>query len=202
MGGGLDSRIPSLLDGYFSDKGVDVVVRTYSFDPDKAWEQLTAWADELKPDMVIGESLGANYAVALCPQRPHLYVSPAMNAPKFIVRYAWVAHIPGMTSLLNRFFRPTRPLRQEMDFRPSVMKRYGKVYERACAASRRRLDGDNATSFAFFGNRDHYVKWGVVDMKKWDDRFGSYCIYPGSHFMENEFVYSLLIPKIESVLSL
>lgn len=89
-----------------------------------------------------------------------------------------------------------------MDFRPLVMKRYGKVYERACAASRRRLDGYNAISFAFFGNRDHYVKWGVVDMKKWDDRFGSYCIYPGSHFMENEFVYSLLIPKIESVLSL
>jgi pimeloyl-ACP methyl ester carboxylesterase len=58
MGGGSDSRIPSILSEYIS-----VVTRTYSFDPDVAAEQISSWVDELKPVLVIGESLGALHAL-------------------------------------------------------------------------------------------------------------------------------------------
>ena len=46
MGGGGDSRIPSILKGQLD--GLDVVVRTYSFDPDVAWVQISSWVDELR----------------------------------------------------------------------------------------------------------------------------------------------------------
>ena len=61
MGGGADSRIPSVLNEYFSgqsDPVVRVVCRTYSFDPEIAHSQIESWLDECKPDLIVGESLG------------------------------------------------------------------------------------------------------------------------------------------------
>ena len=57
MGGGSDSRIPSILSECLCSthpNEVAVTVRTYDFDPEIAHEQITSWVDEIKPDMVIG----------------------------------------------------------------------------------------------------------------------------------------------------
>ena len=63
MGGGGDSRIPRLLKEQMDD--VQVLVRTYSFDPEIAANQIAAWMEELHPALVIGESLGSIHALRL-----------------------------------------------------------------------------------------------------------------------------------------
>ena len=47
MGGGGDSRIPSILDQALRPEGVRVVVRTYDVDPKVASRQIASWVDEL-----------------------------------------------------------------------------------------------------------------------------------------------------------
>ena len=71
MGGGEDSRIPAFLNDWFGAMRPDirVVVRTYDFHPDRAAAQIDAWYEELQPALVIGESLGANHALALYNRR-------------------------------------------------------------------------------------------------------------------------------------
>ena len=71
MGGGADSRIPGFLRDWFAAHGNDirVVVRTYDFNPDRAAAQIDAWYEELRPDLVIGESMGAIHALALLTRR-------------------------------------------------------------------------------------------------------------------------------------
>ena len=58
--------------------------------------------------------------------------------------------------------------------------------------------------FAFFGERDHYRRSGIVSIRTWRKYFGegTWATYPGTHFMEEEYVLSMLIPKIVSVLVL
>ena len=63
MGGGGDSRIPSILNDALAS--VRVVVRTYDFDPEVAAEQIASWVEELKPDLIIGESLGSLQAIRI-----------------------------------------------------------------------------------------------------------------------------------------
>lgn len=68
MGGGADSRIPAFLGDWFRSHGrkdLRVVVRTYDFNPDRAAAQIDAWYAELRPALVIGESMGAVHALAL-----------------------------------------------------------------------------------------------------------------------------------------
>ena len=56
--------------------------------------------------------------------------------------------------------------------------------------------------YAFFGTRDHYKKSGAVNVDTWRKMFGdTYQEYEGTHFMEEEYVYSLLVPKILEILS-
>lgn len=207
MGGGMDSRIPSVLAQHYAGRRfmrggeeceVEVVWRMYDFDPSVASAQMREWEEEFKPDMVIGESMGANHAISMqCGVGvPHLYVSPAVNAPKFFGRYAWTCWIPGVSLALKWTFRPKRPNRQKMRFRPWVLKKYKALHKKALG------NAGKDYSFAFFGTNDHYLKWGVVDIKAWDGAFGRYAMYPGSHFMEQEFLDSMLIPKINEVLGL
>ena len=62
MGGGEDSRIPSILSEHINeyvkspDIHIDIVVRTYDIDPEIAEKQIASWREELHPDLVIGES--------------------------------------------------------------------------------------------------------------------------------------------------
>ena len=126
MGGGGDSRIPSILKEHINpyiekcytgmaDKGVaaletgcphvSVVVRTYSFDPEVAWGQISSWMEELKPALVVGESLGSLNAIRI-KGVPHILVSPSLNAPVYLGYLAFLALIPGVTQLFDRIYRP------------------------------------------------------------------------------------------------
>ena len=87
MGGGGDSRIPRLLRERFAGTDLRCVVRTYDFDPEAGRAQIASWVEELQPSLVIGESLGAIQALRVR-GIPHLFVSPSLGAPDFLVRLA------------------------------------------------------------------------------------------------------------------
>ena len=99
MGGGSDSRIPSILAVALKPLGADVVVRTYDFNPETGHEQIKSWVEELSPALIIGESLGAVHALRIR-EIPHLLISPAVNAPLFL------PFISDMVSRNNISFRP------------------------------------------------------------------------------------------------
>lgn len=200
MGGGADSRIPNILKDYFNCQGgiccdsqyeISVVCRTYSFDPVVAWKQICGWVEELSPVLVIGESLGACNALKI-KGIPHIFVSPSLNAPLYLGCFAWTALIPGMTTLFDRIYKPREGDRQSLHFVWRILKNYRGHRRAALEASR----GEDC--FAFFGTRDHYRRSGIVSIRSWRRHFGkdSYQMYEGTHFMEEEYIYSLLVPKI------
>lgn len=209
MGGGADSRIPRLLSEWFSTHReqccvlgdeVSVVCRTYDFDPETAWEQICSWVEELDPALVIGESLGSCNALRVRRNSskqalPHILVSPALNAPLFLGYLSILTLVPGMTALMDRIYRPRPGNRQPLHFVHSTMKKYRGLRNRAL---RERDELVDAGICAFFGTRDHYRRRGIVSVRGWKKLFGegSFVMYEGSHYMEEESVYSLLIPKI------
>ena len=203
MGGGGDSRIPSILKEYFSsDTSLDikVVVRTYSFDPEEGRRQIAEWVDELSPSLVIGESLGAVQALRITGV-PHILVSPSLNAPLYLGYLAFLALIPGVTALLDRIYRPKEGDRQKLHFSFRILRKYRAHRKAALADSASQNAADRY--FAFFGTRDHYRKSGIVSVRTWEKYFGNtYEMYPGTHFMEEEFIISLLIPEIYKSLNI
>ncbi len=194
MGGGGDSRIPSILGEHIGG----VVVRTYSFDPEISQRQISGWVEELSPALIIGESLGALNAVRIT-GIPHILVSPALNAPLYFGCLSWMSLLPGVPALLDRIYRPDEGDRQQIHFSFRVMKRYFRLRRDALKNSPRY--GSRDLFFAFFGTRDHYRRSGIVSIRTYRKYFGdTYALYPGSHFMENEFVLSMLLPKIRSLI--
>ena len=196
MGGGGDSRIPSILNEHIGG----VVVRTYDFDPEIAGRQISAWVDELKPSLIIGESLGSLNAVKI-KGLPHILVSPSLNAPLYFGYLAFLTLIPGVTWLLDMIYKPREGDRQKLHFTFSTMRKYLPLRKDALMNSP--ASGGNDYYFAFFGTRDHYRRSGIVSIRTYRKYFGDgYAIYPGTHFMEEEFIISMLIPKIKEVLGI
>lgn len=200
MGGGGDSRIPSLLSSVFEPKGVKVVVRTYEFDPEKAASQISSWVDELKPALILGESLGSIHAIRIA-GIPHILISPSLNAPLYFSYLAWLSCIPGVTFLLDRIYRPREGDRQSLHFTFSVLRKYSK--HRKTALENSTLKGGKDYFYAYFGKKDHYRKTGIVSARTWKKYFGdSFEWYDGTHFTEEEYVYSLLVPHICNILGI
>lgn len=211
MGGGSDSRIPSILNEYFSacdsssgkqgkPTSVSVIARTYDFDPDKAHEQILSWVEELRPVLIIGESLGAIHALRVR-GFPHLLISPALNAPRFLHVLSYLAFIPGVTPLFDRIYRPKEGDRQSLHFSHAILSKYPLHLEDALANSIRA--GSDDFFFSFFGTRDHYRRTGVVSIRTWKKYFGdTFRIYEGTHFTEEEHIHRLVIPAIEKVLNM
>ena len=199
MGGGGDSRIPSILKDNLGT-GFEVVIRTYDFDPEVAHAQLSAWAAEVHPDLVIGESMGATHAVALRGY-PHLFVSPSLNAPRYFVALSWLTLIPGVTALFDKIYRPKSGDRQKLHFTFKPLSKWKRILSEAMLNTPR--NGSQDYFYAFFGTRDHYRRSGIVSIRTWKKYFGegTWTIYDGTHFMEYEYVLSLLIPKIHEVLA-
>ena len=192
MGGGGDSRIPSILNDALDS--VRVVVRTYDFDPEVAAGQIAQWVDELKPDLIIGEALGSLQAIRVT-GIPHLFVSPSLNAPLYFGRLAFLALLPGVTRLLDKIYRPKEGDRQKLHFTFGVLRKYRKHRKIALMNSTR--NGSQDFFYAFFGHQDHYRKSGIVSVKTWEKYFGkTYSMYDGTHFMEEEHIYSMLVPKV------
>lgn len=199
MGGGADSRIPSILRDALSGKA-DVVVRTYDFDPETAAIQIAGWVSELNPDLVIGESLGALHAIRI-KGVPHLLVSPALNAPLYFELMAWLSLIPGVTAIFDRIYKPREGDRQSLHFTFRTLRKYRHHRNAALAASPR--SGGQDVFLSFIGTKDHYRKSGVVSLKTWKKHFGeTFLMYEGTHFMEEEHIYSVLMPEICNMLNI
>ena len=205
MGGGGDSRIPSILREHFiSDHGecqIEVVCRTYSFDPEVASGQIRSWVAELQPSLLIGESLGSLHALRFS-NLPCLLVSPALNAPLYFELMAWLCLIPGVGLIFDRVYKPRDGDRQRLHFTFSLLRKY--IPHRVKALSSGSSSGLRSVPVhAFFGTRDHYRRSGVVSLGSWKRRFGdTFSVYEGTHFMEEEYIYSLLIPKVCDVLGI
>lgn len=192
MGGGEDSRIPSILKTILPE-GVSLTVRIYDFDPDLAKAQIKAWCSELRPDLIVGESLGALHALRI-PDLPKILVSPALGAPRLLNFYAWISLIPGVTPLLDHIYRPTRPGRQKLHFTFKVLRKYP-------AHGKAALEAPQSYVYAFIGLHDHYRRYGVVSVSLYRKHFGeTFSRYDGCHFMEEEYVRTILIEKILEVL--
>ena len=134
MGGGADSRIPALLRQELGPRGVDVIVRTYDFDPVTASGQIAGWVTELSPSLIIGESLGALHAIRI-KGIPHILISPSLNAPLYFSGLAWMTFIPGITALLDRIYRPREGDRQPLHFTYRTLKNYSGHRKAAIANS-------------------------------------------------------------------
>ena len=200
MGVGGDSRIPSILKDNLGPD-FEVVIRTYNFDPEVAHAQLAEWASEVRPDLVIGESMGATHAIALRGY-PHLFVSPSLGAPRYFVALSWLTLIPGVTPLFDKIYLPRPGDRQKLHFTYNPLRKWGRVLGDALRNTPR--NGSKDYFHAFFGTRDHYRRSGVVSIRTWKKYFGdgTWTLYDGTHFMEYEYVLSLLIPKIHEVLGI
>lgn len=216
MGGGGDSRIPSILAEHIDSfldamavhmAGADsvsrpdiyIVVRTYSFDPDIAWQQISSWVEELSPALIVGESLGSLNAIRI-KGIPHILVSPSLNAPLYLGYLASLTLVPGVTWLLDRIYRPREGDRQPLHFTFRTMRKY--IGLRKAALENAPSHGGKDYFHAFFGSHDHYRKSGIVSIRTWRRHFGgkdTYTVYDGTHFMEEEFVLSLLLPEIVSM---
>ena len=198
MGGGAESRIPSILKDILGLE-YSIVIRTYDFDPEVASEQLASWAAEVSPDLVIGESMGAIHAVALRGY-PHLLVSPSLNAPVFFRALASLAWIPGVTRFFDWYYHPKPGDRQALHFARKTLLKWPGIRKKALLNTP--LNGSEDYFYAFFGTRDKFRRSGVVLIRTWRKYFGegSWTVYDGSHFMEEEYIRSLLVPKILSLL--
>ena len=198
MGGGSDSRMPAILSDCFRHEPVRVVTRTYPFDPEEGARAVALWVEALRPDLLIGESQGALQAHRVR-AIPHLFVSPALGAPRFLGAAAVLSLLPGMRALLNRIYKPREGDWQPLDFRFSILRKYpahGRLALENCPRK-----GSADFFYAFFGRRDHYRRSGVVSLRRWRRLFGAdtYFLYDGTHFMEENFVRDLLDPKIRSL---
>ena len=200
MGGGGDSRIPSSRKDNLGPD-FEVLIRTDNFDPEVAHAQLAEWASEVRPDLVIGESMGATHAIALRGY-PHLFVSPSLGAPRYFVALSWLTLIPGVTPLFDKIYLPRPGDRQKLHFTYNPLRKWGRVLGDALRNTPR--NGSKDYFHAFFGTRDHYRRSGVVSIRTWKKYFGdgTWTLYDGTHFMEYEYVLSLLIPKIHEVLGI
>ena len=200
MGGGGDSRIPSILGEALRDKGVNVVVRTYDFDPEIAAAQIADWVSELSPSLIIGESLGSIHAIRI-KGIPHILISPSLNAPYFLGYLSWLAVIPGMTPLLDRIYKPREGDRQKLHFTFRTLRKYIRHGSEAMANTPR--SGSDDFFHAFFGTRDHYRRSGIVSLRAWKRCFGEcFTVYEGTHFTEEEHIYSKVLPFICKVLDI
>lgn len=198
MGGGSDSRIPSILSMALSSYGITVNVRTYDFDPEKAEVQIKSWVEELNPSLVIGESLGSLHALRIT-GIPRLFVSPALNAPFYFELMAWLTLIPGMTRVFDRIYKPREGDRQKLHFTFRTLRKY-RLHRRMALMT---AAGSGDTYHAFIGTRDHYLRSGVVSRRTWKKYFGeSFSTYDGTHFMEEEHVIALLVPEILNQLNI
>ena len=191
MGGGADSRIPSILSDCLGG-AYKVVTRTYDFDPEKAQKQIAGWIDELRPAVLAGESLGAAHALAMHRRfcLPTVLVSPALNAPALLSALAPLTLIPGIGPLFDRIYRPRPGDRQALRFRFRTLRKWRSLRDELRAPA----PESGVPLFAFFGTRDHYRRFGIVSLRGWRRRFGDarHAVYEGSHFMEEEYVRTLL----------
>ncbi len=200
MGGGSDSRVPRLLREYRPD--LNLVARTYAFDPEIALVQIQGWIDEVKPDLIMAESMGANYALVLGEGVPRLLISPGLGAPALIGKFCWLSLIPGEPALWGRIFKPREGDRQALSFDFRTSSHFRPLAKMVRDAMQKGQPSDGVLLRALFGRRDFYRKWGVVNIRRWKKHFGqdSCAIDDDSHFWNEERVQAVLLPELERIM--
>lgn len=200
MGGGGDSRIPAILRDALSDKDINIIVRTYDFDPEVAHRQIGSWLEETSPSLVIGESLGAVHTLRV-KGIPHILISPSLNAPIYLGYLSWLCLLPGVTWIMDRIYKPKEGDRQQLHFKFSTLRKY--IRHRREAMLNSASAGSSDYYFAFFGTMDHYRKSGIVSVRTWKKYFGDcFMMYDGTHFTEEEHIYGKVLPLICKVLGI
>jgi hypothetical protein len=170
--------------------------------------------EELRPALIIGESLGCLHALRVS-GIPKILISPALNAPQYFEALAWLTLIPGVTWIFDRIYKPREGDRQPLHFTFKTLRKYRHHRQEAMKASRMsefqigdQTDGQpgdkpdgQAPIHAFIGTRDHYLRTAIVSRRTYKKHFGATCtLYDGSHFTEEEYIRSLVIPKIKELL--
>lgn len=201
MGGGSDSRVPRMLRELCPE--FHVVARTYPFDPEKALPVIREWIDEVKPDLLMSESMGANYALVLGNGIPRLFLSPALGAPEMIGRFCWLSLIPGIPSMWENIFKPREGDRQKMDFSYHTSRHFRNLSRMVKANTEEGYPADGMFFHALFGRNDFYRKWSVVRIRQWRIHFGaeSYSMDNDSHFWNEDRIQNILIPKLKEILA-
>ena len=229
MGGGADSRIPKILSEALRGEA-EIVIRTYDFDPEKGAAQIASWVDEVHPGLVIGESLGAIQAMRVrgvphlyvspslgAPARLGLLSALSLiPGMRFLFNRIWTPRegdrqaLDFRFSILRKYPSHGRKALQNTPLLsvPSDDSRGIRTFRALFARTHHAQEGDMYASaecdeaYAYFGTRDHYRRSGVVSIRAWRKYFGegTYTLYDGTHFMEEEYIHSLLIPKILSVM--
>ena len=183
---------------FYYEEDIFIVCRTYDFDPETAAVQILSWIEELKPVLIIGESLGSLHAIRV-KDVPHLFVSPALNTSFYFELLAWLTLIPGITWIFDRIYKPREGDRQSLHFTFRTLRKYMKHRREALKNSS--SSGSPDIFYAFFGSHDHYRRSGIVSIQTWKKYFGStYEVYDGTHFMEDEYVRTLLFDKVVELL--
>lgn len=203
MGGGKDSRTPRVLNEMLDD--AEVIVRTYDFPPQKAVKQTKDWVEELKPDLIISESMGANYGILSGREIPHIYLSPAFGAPLWLGRAAFLSLIPGIPQLLGLIFKPREGDRQKLDFSYRICRQFRELRKLVIKELNDTKKADRKIPVRlYFGSKDSYRRWGVVNIGRCIRFFGrENCITDArGHFWEAERVEnSHLCDEIRHILS-
>lgn len=202
VGGSEDGYEMGYLREFLAPYDVRVVVKDYTFDPDKARAQILPWVEEYRPDLIIGESLGACYAMLLG-GAPHLFISPAINAPKALYIHRNLSRIPFMQRFYEKLLDPGQPpVRQKIDCSPESLSHFRNLRRDALEAFSR-LSPDEKP-FAFFGTWDILVYLGFVSPFTWRRLFGkgSFAIHRCGHVMNREQVRTLLLPKVLEILGI
>lgn len=197
MGGGVDSRTPKALNRLRPD--LNTVIRTYDFDPAIALPQIRSWVEELKPSLIISESMGANYAFLVGKGIPHIYLSPALGAPVRFGRTRWLFHFAFICKHVAKKFPPRPGERQSLHFDYETMCHFHEfsklVKEAVKEEALARKDGKGDIAMAFFGRKDFYRKSGIVRIRQWVRLFGKDSVHLDneSHFWEEERVKESLL---------
>ena len=123
-----------------------------------------------------------------------------MNAPLFFSVLSSLAVIPGVTKFFDWYYKPKEGDRQKLHFDRKTLKKWKGVRREALINTP--LNGSKDYFHAFFGTRDKFRRSGVVLVRTWKKYFGegSWTMYDGSHFMEEEYIRTLLVPAILSLL--
>ena len=113
---------------------------------------------------------------------------------------AGLVRIPGLTAFFDRHYHPKEGDRQALHFDRKTLMKWRDV--RSEALLNTPLNGSKDYFHAFFGTRDKFRRSGVVLVRTWKKYFGegSWTMYDGSHFMEEEYIRTLLVPAILSLL--
>lgn len=207
MGGGSTSRMPSRLSQvlsniHFTKDGepctLNVVCKTYDFDPEVATNQIAEWVETYQPALVMSESMGAIHALGI-QGVPHIYISPALNYDRgaaFFLPLVSLGNMIGYTYTKQRGAK-RQEIRGDRDlvakFKPMIQS-----YKEAILSSPQR-----DPSYAFFGSKDGYMVPGIVSIEEYKRLYGdSYEVFDGGHCLDVSQIKPKLLPKVVEMLGL